>query len=300
MSKTFFVLPSICFCLLLVAWTPVLAEESAEVWKNLLSSFDITWQEPPDSFWEALQKHVNMNLSLGWPLKGYIQDAGRDSSTVSSPTAQASIKYTDFGYWFARVNFLHYWEDDRQASWDPDFTYSFGYDDWHPYTLSFIYDNYAANNYHPDRSRGEKITPFREGTYHLRWKFLVPEVLSRPFLLEPKKKVPCQIGYNLTPDYSDNQGRKRKNKRTVSLGCSLPIYAGLKLSLTLLHYPDINQQQPWNPDYTYEIQYSDPSLGGFSISYKNYAGNRYPWRREYPNNGGFSSGSIHIGWSGLW
>ncbi len=33
------------------------------------------------------------------------------------------------------------------AAWDPDFTYGFGYFDWHPRTFSLQHNNYAGNRY---------------------------------------------------------------------------------------------------------------------------------------------------------
>jgi len=35
-----------------------------------------------------------------------------------------------------------YLDADLQATRDPDFSSSVGYDDWHPYTLSQVYANY--------------------------------------------------------------------------------------------------------------------------------------------------------------
>lgn len=274
------------------------AEAGERVLDNLLSSFALDWEE--ETSWEALQRKFQVNFAMSSALGRQAENLGRNTSIGSSLRGQFSFKYTDLGYWFLRADAFHYFEKDHKAPWEPDFTYAFGYDDWHPYTLGFTYDNYAANNFNPDRSVGEQFTPYSEGTYHLSWKFRIPQVLARPFLLEPESPVSCQVAYNYTPRYRDNNGIPHWGKRTFNLGCAIPVFAGISFRFNLLHYPDIRQQQPWNPDYTYEVQYNTQALGGFSIAYKNYSGNRYPWRREYANNGGLEHGSISFNWSWIW
>lgn len=57
-------------------------------------------------------------------------------------------------------------------------------------------------------------------------------------------------------------------------------------------------KQPWNPDFTYTLSYSVPlSYGSINLSYQNYNGTRYPWRKNHRNFLALKDGSIGIAFS---
>lgn len=67
------------------------------------------------------------------------------------------------------------------------------------------------------------------------------------------------------------------------------------MSGTVYYYWDQEQQQAWNPDYTYVFGYSDWRPYTLSLVYSNYGGNRFnPSGEEKTTN--FKQGTWSLGW----
>jgi hypothetical protein len=56
----------------------------------------------------------------------------------------------------------------QQQPWDPDFTYGFGYFDFHSGTFSVQYNNYSGNRF-PWRHRGPHTGTFAYGGISISW-----------------------------------------------------------------------------------------------------------------------------------
>jgi hypothetical protein len=52
----------------------------------------------------------------------------------------------------------------QQQPWNPDFTYGFGYADWHSYTFSVQYNNYSGNRF-PWNKPAENTGNFLDGIF---------------------------------------------------------------------------------------------------------------------------------------
>lgn len=244
---------------------------------------------------------LRLRLGFDYPLRtsaGGDLGAGTQGSPAVSPTLQAELRYNPVSYWFGSATFYRYLMGDRQRPWNPDFTYSFGYDDWHPNTFSLVYGNYSGNRLRPEGA--ETVSRFRQGVWSLGYKFVMPQFLDPLFKAADDHQVNCSVNANLTQRYTDLATQSlKKNKRTLSLGCRYSLPNNLYANATVFHYPDRAQQQPWDPDFTYGFGYFDWQPGTVTIQYNNYAGNRYPGR-ETPGQGGFRRGSISVSWSASW
>jgi hypothetical protein len=274
---------------------------------GLLSSFAVPWQDlltpRRETFLENLFDGFSGGFGMSQPLDmskpakgtGVGSQGARDGHT---PTMTASLKYVPLGNWFASATFYRYLNRTRQASWNPDFSYVFGYDDWRPYTLSLVYANYGGNRISPDWDKGERHTRFREGTWSLGWKFPLPDWLAEPMLIDTEQSINCQVSYNVTPRFFDLKiGKTLTFKQTGGFGCKYPIWGNWYMSAAASWYPNTEDQQPWNPDFTYGFGYFDWHPGSISIQYNNYSGNRWPWRKPAKGTGRFSNGGISVNWS---
>lgn len=245
---------------------------------------------------------MRLRLGFDYPLRtsdGGAVGAGTQGTPAVSPTAQAELRINPATYWFAGITFYRYLYSDRQRPWNPDFTYTFGYDDWHPNTFSLVYGNYSGNRLDP--GIGETHSRFRQGNWSFGYKFRLPEALGPIFKFDEKDEVSCSINANVTPRYTDLRTLSiKKYKRTLSLGCRYMLPNNLYANLTAFHYPDRSQQQPWDPDFTYGFGYFDWRPGTVTVQYNNYAGNRFFWRDSNSGQGGFRRGSISISWSKSW
>lgn len=237
---------------------------------------------------------LTITSAIGLPLNTQTI-GGRQSGdlTSGSPTASVSLRYQPVGYWFAQASFIAYLDPSRRARWNPDFTYSFGYDDWHPYTFSFIYSNYANNRFSPAKS--EPVSPLDHGTVSLGWKAPLPRRLARLFLIDETQSINCRVGLNATPRYDQNDGTTGSWKTSANFGCRYPVVGRFYIDLNLFAYG--HGQQPWDPDFTYGFGLFDYRSNRFSIQYANYSGNRFPGHRRAANSGRFVDGGISISWN---
>ena len=93
-------------------------------------------------------------------------------------------------------------------------------------------------------------------------------------------------------------GERLHWKQKMSLNMKYTIYKWWYVSYSLNYYPHPEQQQPWDPDFTYGFGFFDWHPGTISIQYNNYSGNKYPWKERSAGTGTFKDGgiSISIGW----
>lgn len=271
-------------CLLLLAGNVEAEETWDDVWKGLEGSFAL----PVGEWLEDVQdKGLLEQLADPWKVDAGLTAAKNDKGSYT-PIANAAVKFTPLGFWFAEANFFHYLEKSERKQWDPDFVYRFGCEDWRPYALSLVYSNYSGN-----RSSSDIVEKYDQGTYTLTWNLPLSGELARPFLIETDKTIGCKANILHAPKYVDQDGQLQHDQTRLSLSFDAPIYEGWYLSFNLFYYMDSSQQQPWSPDYTFEFGYRNES---FTIAYKNYRGNRFPWHDDMPHDGGFAEGGIGITW----
>ncbi|MGF1730032.1 hypothetical protein [Photobacterium kasasachensis] len=85
------------------------------------------------------------------------------------------------------------------------------------------------------------------------------------------------------------------NNMVASLSLKYTVLGNWFISGTLYHYLDKDQQQPWNPDFTYVFGYSDWRPYTLSLIYANYGGNRFQATDEQPVTH-FNQGTWSLGW----
>jgi hypothetical protein len=270
-----------------------------EVWKGVFSSF----ATPLDTLINGTaEESVSWRFSIDQPL-ALGASAAPGSGTSGSPSKSATLgfgfKYTPLTSWFLAGNFSQYLRPELKKPWNPDFTYAFGYDDWHPYTLSVQYANYGGNRLRPHTERGEKYTYFKRGTWNLGFKFPLPEMLEGLLLRDAEDAVGCNTGLNYTPEWSDGATNSVKTgKRTLALGCKYGLKNNLYFNFGITKYLIKGQQQTSDPDFTYGFGYFDWRPGAWSVQYNNFSGNRFPWHPKAKGTGTFRDGSISISTSG--
>ena len=228
-----------------------------------------------------------------------IGNQGQQAAATS--TINISVKYNPITYWFAQTTFYVYLNPSKQQPWNPDFSYSFGYDDWHPYTFSLVYSNYGGNRFHPNPALHQQFTVVPDGTYSLGWKFHLPSRIENQLKLTDSSAMGWSVAYNLTPRYTDAKTLKTLGpKQSLTLSYSNTFYKNFYGNITVYGYPNPSQEQPWNPDYTYGFGYFDYRPGKFSVQYNNYSGNRFPWKKSSPGTGRLGNGGISISWNWAW
>lgn len=272
--------------------------EGDDVLMGAESSFALPLQDlyvrRHDSEARELLNGLTMTPGLYIPLSS--RAAGNQDNGVVAPTSPAlrlNLQYRPLGHWFANLTVHKYLDKSERKPWDPDFTYSFGYDDWHPYTFSLVYSNYANNRFDP--AEDDPVTRLSHGTVSAGYKAPMPRVLARQLLIDPDLSIDCRVNLNATPRFVRNDGSPGKWKRSASLGCRYPFTR--RIYLDFIAYAWEHGQQPWDPDFTYGFGFFDYRSDRVSIQYANYSGNRFPWRRAGKDTGRFRNGGLMISWS---
>lgn len=306
----------VCFLVCLAASTlsaQATAEETEDtleqIKQGLLSSFQLPLadllQPKEEPLFNQVTHGLSGSFSFNFPLQNNIlhSRSGKKSQgeRSESVTVSTSLRYNLLSHWFLHTNFYYYFDGKAKAPWSPDFTYVFGYDDWHPYTLSLLYSNYDSNRFSPDHSKGEQFTRIEQGTISLGWKYKLPRDIEELFIVHPSGSLRGNINYNVIPHYRDlHFALPRHWKQAFSCNFHYVIYKELYGSITFMFYPEGDQQQPWDPDFTYSFGMSDKTFGNITLEYHNYTGNRLPWKKSGPENGTFLSGGLSLSWSWNW
>ncbi len=193
-------------------------------------------------------------------------------------------------YWFFGLTYTKYLNEYENNSYQPNFSYSFGYNDWHDGTFSLVYSNYADNRLSPNHK--QSLTNFQSGTWDLGYKKRLTTslfgVLSSRlhYIYTPsndKKKISFTLGKNiLGVTTSLNLSHELKEKNTVaSLSLKKFIYKKFFVSGTAYHYFDYDKQKDWEGDYAYFFGWFDSRPFHLSITYSNYyMKTRYKFRDE--------------------
>jgi hypothetical protein len=213
---------------------------------------------------------------------------------------QFTLRYSPRETLFARITGYVYLNTDRKRPWNPDFTYSFGYDSWRPGTFGLTYDNYGGNRWNPDADRNERVTRFDEGAITASYKFKMPGALESLFESDGESRWSASVAAHLVPRYPRLDDATRGSwKRSLSVGVRSRFYRRLYVEGRAFVYPTADQQQPWDPDFTYGLGWFDWRPGTLSIQYGNYSGNRWV-SRERPGTGAFRNGSITMFFTTAW
>ena len=155
------------------AMAPAAEDETLDkIFKGIESSYEFPvgelFEKKYDSEFRNLFDGVSLSFSHNLPLRGVVVEGlsgfgNEGASVTATSTTSMNISYKPFGYWYMSLGIPFYSNPDLQAPWNPDFTYVFGYRDWHPYTLGFTYSNYGGNRFNPDP--GKSVTCFECGAY---------------------------------------------------------------------------------------------------------------------------------------
>jgi hypothetical protein len=277
---------------------PPVARAPDPVLAGLASSFALPIQDlfrrQKDSIVDDLLDGLTVGPGLTLPLSSHhIGDSDTGDRLSGSSTVGLGLHYQPIGFWFAQITVQAYLEKTRRAPWNGDFTYGFGYDDYHPYTLSLTYSNYGDNRFRP--LAGNPVSQLDRGAIALAWKAPLPGDLARPLLFDQTLAINCRVGFSASPRFDTAAGTVESWKTAGNLDCNYPFTHHWFVDLNALVYA--HGQQPWDPDFTYSFGMADYRSDHFSIIYANYSGNRFPGRRTAPSTGHLGDGGLFINWN---
>jgi hypothetical protein len=111
-------------------------EGSRNILDDLPSLFSLPLQvlfiKKHESAWRNLLSGVTVGTAFDYPLKSTSRQTGAESQRergANGATVSMSRKYNPSSDWLFSTTLSKYLDENQQASWNPDFTYSFGYDE---------------------------------------------------------------------------------------------------------------------------------------------------------------------------
>ena len=200
--------------------------------------------------------------------------------------------------WSGEFGLTGYADSAQKGPGSADFSYVIGYRPASFKRLKFGYDNYAANQFRPDRSRGESVTSPSDGvwaaTFRLNDSSAIPEWMK----LHQSSRLGCSAGPRYQRRYSDASGARRQDRFFLRLSCQYVFYRHLFLTLDT-NFFQAQRQFSGDADFTWEFGWNSYAHRSFAVLYRNYAANRFPWRSS-KRSPRWRDGTLTLQWRLLW
>jgi len=270
-----------------------------ETKKNSKKSTEIVVnKKPPKTNTKAFRKWFRGALKYNHSLRGVIH--GEDSS--AKETLDLSLNINPISHWFVHITLSKYLNGYSDSSYRPDFSYSFGYRNWHNDSVSLIYSNYENNQFSPKDNQNR--FNFKGGVWDLSYKnaykgirysigatYKASENQKRLYLNLGKKFLDSAllVNFNLRKDFTYHDTR-------ASLSFKYEAKKHFFISTKLYYYSDVTYQEDYEGDYAFAFGYTfdKPKI---TLQYSNYyMKTRYPWRNDSKGEK-FMDGQISLSWN---
>ncbi len=189
------------------------------------------------------------------------------------------------------------------AMWTSNYTYSLGRYNWKPNMFNYGYENYLNNRYTDNANdMGEK---FMEGYYFISYSHNLDKVVSK---MKHDSTTNIKLTYfaRYAIKYKDqNQvihGGFDSGKPTIGAGTRITLFWNIYVEGAVYYYfdPAFKKQQPWDPDFSYGFGYFDWRSFRCTLTYGNWAVNRFPWNKTIYPDYGFLDGNFRFVINWIW
>jgi len=206
-----------------------------------------------------------------------------------------------FEQFSANATFYKDFNPHAAARWTSNYTYAIARYNWKPKTLSFGYENYINNRYSDDlQTFGNK---FQEGYYFIAYNSGLSDSLTQRISLDNSTSLRFTYFFRYAIKYRIADEKLRgglfTGKPTIGASCRFTIIWRIYAEAAVYFYP-ISRKAPWDPDYSYGFGYFDWRSFRISLTYGNWAVNRFPWNKSYYSYYGFLDGNFKIAANWIW
>jgi hypothetical protein len=239
-------------------------------------------------------------------------NAGRimidDENHIAHPELRSAIGFYTKVRFFEEFSFstTFYKNLNRSTNvrWLSDYEYSIGRYNWRSNKFNYGYENYANNKYSDDlKTFGDK---FLEGYYFISYSHSLAKGLTRKISLDSSTNLKFVYFVRYSIKYRDqfnvSHGSLFSGKPTLGGGLRITLYKNIYVESAVYFYfnPKV-QQQPWDPDYSYGFGYFNYHSFRCSLTYANWAVNRFPWNESTAySNYGFLDGNFRLVANWIW
>ncbi|MBA3664936.1 MAG: hypothetical protein H0W61_12110 [Bacteroidetes bacterium] len=186
------------------------------------------------------------------------------------------------------------------ARWIADYSYSIGRYNWRPYRFNYGYENYINNKYTDNID--QFMEKFSEGYYFLSFNANVPDRIVKKIRLDSTTSIKFVPFVRYAFRYRDeNEVVHYEGKPTAGISCRLTLFWNIYVEGAAYYYFDpMYRQLPWDPDYSYGFGYFDWRSFRASITYGNWAINRFPGKKNLYPEYGFFDGNFKVTLNWIW
>lgn len=227
-----------------------------------------------------------------------------DDHEIHDEYRQALGIYTRFRFleeFSLNTTFYVDFNNSATARWISDYSYAIGRYNWRPNKFNFGYENYINNKYTDDlKTMGEK---FLEGYYFLSYTSVFPK-LDKTIRIDSTTNLKFIYFVRYAIKYRDEfevtHGGIWSGKPSLGVASRFTIWRNLYVEGAVYYYTDPTTRQPWDPDYSYGFGYFDWRSFRISLTYGNWAINRFnPSDKKYPSYG-FIDGQFRVVANWIW
>jgi hypothetical protein len=200
------------------------------------------------------------------------------------------------------TNFYIDFNKKANARWISEFTYSVARYHWKPNRFNYGYENYLDNRYSDNISElGQK---FLEGYYFVSYTHLLPENMRKTIKIDNSTMFKLMYFARYAIKYRDALNRRHGGleggKFTIGAAARYSILMNIYVEGAVYYYPEQYKQMPWDPDYTYGFGYFNYHSFRISLTYGNWAVNRWPGRKKAFPEYGFLDGQFRFVINWIW
>ncbi|MES2567798.1 MAG: hypothetical protein V4565_13075 [Bacteroidota bacterium] len=188
------------------------------------------------------------------------------------------------------------------ARWISDFSYTLARYHYKLYKFNYGYENYMDNKYSDNRHMfWEK---FLEGYYFISYNYGITEIFRKKIAFDEStniKIVPfVRYAFRYRDELEREHGSPVNGKSTLGLALRYTIFKNIYVEGAAYYYPEEHKRQAWDPDYSYGFGMFDWRAFRLSLTYGNWAINRWPGKKTYYPAYGFPDGQFRLVANWIW
>jgi len=186
------------------------------------------------------------------------------------------------------------------ARWISDYTYSIGRYNWRPHKFNYGYENFINNKYYDKFETF--IEKMQEGYYFLSYNYYPSARFIKKIHIDSTTNLKFTPFVRYAFRYRDEfETVHRQGKPTAGISCRATLFWNIYIEGAVYYYfTPMYRQLPWDPDYSYGLGYFDWRSFRFSITYGNWAVNRFPWKKTTYPTYGFLDGNFKFVLNWIW
>jgi hypothetical protein len=223
-----------------------------------------------------------------------IVDDGKNKFPVWRQAMAYSIRYRFYEEFCMNLTFFNELNKQVIAPWIGDYSFGFGRYNWKKRKINFGYENFGNHKYNDNFKTF--LGKFLEGYIFCSYNFQFQK-LNKFLRIDPSTAVHfvafSRYSVNFRNDREETLGGLFNGKPVTGLAARYIVLKDIYIESAIYFYLP-GRKQPWDPDYSYGFGYFNWRAFRISMTYGNWAINRFPWNSNSYSSYGFLDGNFRV------